>query len=225
MKTRPFLVTITLALAGACSSDPGADPDGAPADLTGTMDQGSALNTKTDLPAPDGGEDPGSAPDLLPGDVGAPGDALAWPPPAPYHNGMQCTLPSCDPAAPETTDLSGTWTQQITTKSQTCSPLARAMKPQLQPGHVETLTKQSILRAGECVYRDAVGGTVVGVIKGNAMITCEVLPVDTGVTPVVEGLVTFNGDTGSGSAWTYLFNVPLPPSSCQANCTIDLTRE
>jgi hypothetical protein len=138
---------------------------------------------------------------------------------------MQCALPPCDPKAPETTDLSGTWTQKITTTSQTCNPLAAAMKPQLQAGHVETLTGQTILRSGECVYRDAIGGTVVGVIKGNVMITCEALPPDTGVTPVVEGVVTFNGDTGGGPAWTYLFNVPLPPKNCQANCTIDVTRE
>jgi hypothetical protein len=75
---------------------------------------------------------------------------------------------SCDPKAAETTDLSGTWTQKITTKSQTCNPLARAMKNELQPGNVQTLTGQTILRAGECVYKGKIGGTVVSVIKGNA---------------------------------------------------------
>ena len=152
-------------------------------------------------------------------------NSSTWPPPTPYHQGKQCALPTCDPKAQETTDLSGKWTQKVTTNSQTCNPLVRSMKPQLQKGHVETLTGQTLHRAGECIYKEKVGGTIVGVIKGNVMITCEVLPVDTGVTPVVESQITFSGSKGAGPAWTYLFDVPLAPSTCQANCTVDFKRE
>jgi hypothetical protein len=151
--------------------------------------------------------------------------AATWPPPTPYHSGKQCTLPPCDPQAAETTDLSGKWTQKITTNSQTCNPLVQSMKAELQKGHVETLTGQTFLRSGECIYDGKIGGTVVGVIKGNVLITCQVLPVDTGVTPVVESQITFSGATGTGPAWTYLFDVPLPPASCQANCTVDFQKE
>lgn len=230
MKSKLISLLIPLAFAAACSDDSGPDPDGAVADQAVAGDQGSASDTGVAADqgaAPDVGQDAGSAPDLSSADSSTTADAqaAAWPPPTPFHNGKQCALPPCDPTAPETTDLSGTWTQKITTKSQTCNPLAAAMKPQLQAGHVETLTGQTILRAGECVYRDKLGGTVVGVIKGKVMITCEELPPDSGVTPVVEGVVTFNGNTGSGPAWTYLFNVPLPPATCQANCSTELTRE
>lgn len=230
MRSRLLAIVTPLLLATACtdSSDPA--KDGAAGDQR-AADQGIArergIARDQEITA-DQGQDTGSPTDLHAADaVSAIADApsATWPPPPPYHKLKLCSLPPCDPYAPETTDLSGSWTQTITTTSQTCNPLARAMKKELQPGNVQTLTGQTILRAGECVYKNKIGGTVVGVIKGNLMITCEVLPATSGVTPLVEGQVTFNGDAGSGPAWTYLFDVPLPPSSCQANCTIDLTRE
>ena len=229
MKFRLLAIVTPFLLAAACgdSSDPA--KDGAVGDRS-VVDQGTAPdrgNGPDHGIAADLGQDAGSPADQAADAPANSGDAAsaAWPPPSPYHKLKLCSLPPCDPNAPETTDLSGTWTQKITTKSQTCNPLAQAMKKELQPGNVQTLTGQTILRSGECVYKDKIGGTVVGVIKGNAMITCQVMPADSGVTPVVEGQVTFNGDTGAGPAWTYLFDVPLPPSSCQANCTIDLKRE
>jgi hypothetical protein len=213
-----LLASFSLLLTAACgsSAEPAAD----------------AAHPVADRQAPDrGAPDQSSAPDQTRADLArdrspaSPEASAAWPPPIPYHNLKVCSLPPCDPKAPEVTDLSGSWTQKITTKSQTCNALAQAMKKELQPGNVQTLTGQKILRAGECIYKDAIGGKVVGVIKGNVMITCEVLPVDSGVTPIAEGQVTFNGSTGSGPAWTYLFDVPLPPVTCQANCTIEMLRE
>lgn len=217
-----FWASISLLLAAACGSS--ADP---------AKDSAVDHHPVADRQAADRGlPDRGPTPDQRQADLArdaAQGSreaaSASWPPPTPYHTLKACTLPPCDPKAPEATDLSGTWTQKITTKSQTCNALARALKKELQPGNVQTLTKQTILRAGECVYKDTIGGTIVGVIKGNVMITCEVLPVDSGVTPIAEGQVTFNGATGSGPAWTYLFDVPLPPATCQANCTIDMIRE
>jgi hypothetical protein len=218
-----------LMLAAACGDSSDASKDSAVADQgiadQSTADQGAAPDLGV---APDSSQDAASPPDLQPADappVASDVTNATWPPPTPYHKGKLCALPPCDPKAAETADLSGTWTQKITTKSQTCNPLARAMKKELQPGNVQTLTGQTILRAGECVYKGKIGGTVVGVIKGNVMITCEVLTVTAGVTPIAEGQVTFSGNTGSGPAWTYLFDVPLPPSSCQASCTIDMKRE
>jgi len=173
------------------------------------------LSTDVGTPNPEA-----SAPDVASVDAGS-----GWPPAPPYHTGKQCSLPTCDPSGPETIDLSGTWTQSVTTNSQTCNSLARVMDPRLQPGHVETLKNQSIPRAGECVYKEKVGGTLVGVIKGNIMVTCEVMAVTSGVTPVVESQITFTGGVGTGPAWTYLFDVPLPPTNCQANCSATLTKE
>jgi hypothetical protein len=226
-----LLIIVTPLLAAACGdgSDPAKDSavvaDQRVADQGIAPDQGAAPDHGTTA---DQGQDAESPADLQAADVppvSGDGASAAWPPPTPYHKLKLCSLPPCDPSAPETTDLSGTWTQKITTQSQTCNPLAQAMKKELQPGNVQTLTGQTILRSGECVYKNKIGGPVVGVIKGNVMITCEVMPVTSGVTPLVEGQVTFNGNTGSGPAWTYLFDVPLPPSSCQANCTVDLKRE
>jgi hypothetical protein len=225
MKRKLVLVVAPLLLAAACGDDSATSTDGAVVDQAVSVDHGIV----PDLGAtPDLGRDLQGAPD---GGVDAPpvsSDAQgAWPPPTPYHTGKLCSLPPCDPSGAETTDLSGTWTYSVTTNSQTCNLLARAMNKRLQPGNVETVTGQTFIRSGECLYKDKVGGTVTGVIKGNVMISCEVQPVVSGVTPVVESQVTFNGNTGSGTgpAWTYLFDVPVPPASCQANCTIDFTRE
>lgn len=216
--TYRLLLAMTLMVSASCGSD-----DSAPSKDGAVADQGIAPDVNA---APDQGQ----APDALQVAADAPpatGDAAqgAWPPPTPYHSGKACALPPCDPNGPETTDLSGKWTQKITTVSQTCNPLARTMNKRLQPGNVETLTGQSFLRAGECLYGDKIGGTVIGVIKGNVMIICQVMPVVSGVTPLVEGQITFSGNTASGPAWTYLFDVPLPPANCQANGTVDLTRE
>ena len=217
MKYRLLLAMTLLISPASCGSD-----DSAPSkDGAVTVDQGITPDVNTT-------PDQGPAPDALQAADAPPvaGDASgAWPPPTPYHAGKACALPSCDPNGPETFDLSGKWTQKITTVSQTCNPLARTINKRLQPGNVETLTGQSFLRAGECIYSDKIGGTVIGVIKGNVAIACQVLPVVSGVTPLVEGQTTFSGNTGSGPAWTYLFDVPVPPASCQANCTIDFTRE
>jgi hypothetical protein len=212
-----LLAVVSLLAACGASSDLAKD---------GTIDrQVAGADRRT--PRDSGASSEYATADLRTPDTRVSGDAAgaSWPPPTPYHSLKACSLPPCDPKAPEAVDLSGKWTQKITTKSQTCNALAQAMKKELQPGNVQTLTGQTILRAGECIYKEKIGGTVVGVIKGDVMITCEVLPVDSGVTPVAEGQVTFSGSTGSGPAWTYLFDVPLPPSTCQANCTIDLVRE
>jgi hypothetical protein len=225
-----LIFVMTLSMSISCGDDSTATKDqSVSVDQGGSVDQGAASDQGEE---PDLGLDPDAAADAAVADV-AVADApvtttdakTTWPPPTPYHKGKQCTLPACDPKAKETTDLSGKWTQKVTTNSQTCNQLVRAMKPQLQKGHVDTLTGQTFVRAGECIYKNKVGGTVVGVIKGNVMITCEVLPPDTGVTPLVESQITFSGATGTGPAWTYLFDVPLPPSSCQANCTVDFKKE
>jgi hypothetical protein len=178
--------------------------------------------TATDRPPADTAVQDAGTVDAPPADTGASG---AWPPPGPYHNGKVCTLPACNPSGPETTDLSGTWTQTTTTESHTCNALLPTMDPRLQVGHVETVTGVIINRAGECVYQDTGGGTIVGVIKGNIMISCAVGPPQSGATPVTEGTVTFSGGTASGTGVVYLFDVPLPPATCQANGTVTLTRQ
>jgi hypothetical protein len=99
------------------------------------------------------------------------------------------------------------------------------MDPRLQTGHVETTTGLSMPRSGECVYKDEIGGTLFGVIKGNVLISCESMEAENGVTPLVESEATFTGDSGEGTAWTFLFDVPLEPSTCQAEYTQTFVRE
>ena len=176
-------------------------------------------------------------------DTGAPGDTAAqtdavqvdqgpadtqtggWPPAGPFHSGKTCTLPACDTNGAVTVDLSGTWAQELTTVSSDCNALAINMKPELQTGHVMTKTGLSSPRQGECVYDSTNTSLIVGVIKGNVMVTCQVMPVDTGVTPVVESQMTFGSGTASGTAVTYLFDVPIPPANCKADYTATMTRE
>jgi len=219
--TRSGSCVVALALIAACG---GGD------DSRGQTDAAAA---QTDVAVVDTARpaDVAAASDTGGGDVSVPLDAAAvdtatgtWPPAPPWHTGKQCALPACDPAAAETVDLSGTWTQTLTTVSHTCNSLVATMDPRMQPGHVETATISSP-RAGECVYLDAVGGTIIGVIKDAVMITCEVYAAQQGVTPVVESQVEFSGDTASGQAWTYLFDVPLPPSECQATYTVTMERQ
>jgi hypothetical protein len=148
-----------------------------------------------------------------------------WPPAGPFHSGKACALPACDTNGAVAADLSGTWTQALTTVSSDCNALAISMKPELQTGHVMTKTGLSSPRQGECVYDSTNTSLVVGVIKGDVMITCQVQPVDTGVTPVVESVMTFGSGSATGTAVTYLFDVPLNPANCSANYTVTMTRE
>ncbi len=148
-----------------------------------------------------------------------------WPPEDPWHQGTSCNLPPCDPDGPEPTDLSGTWTQTLTTLSHDCNTLVETFNEQMKPGHVQTETGMIIPRSGECVYQDETMSLITGVIKGNVMITCEVMDPDQGVVPVVVSVMTFDGSSASGDAWTYLNNVPIPPSECVASFDAEMTLE
>jgi len=174
------------------------------------LDQDGAV-----LPVDSGQQDQGTA------DTGT----ADWPPPGPYHSGKTCTLPPCDPNGPVAVDLSGTWSQQLTTETCDCNAMVISMRPELQTGHVMTRTGLTNPRSGECVYDSDNPGQVVGVIKGNIMITCQVLPPEMNVTPVVESVMTFGDGTATGTAWTYLFDVPLPPATCSAKYAATMTRE
>ncbi len=229
MRTWSLLVALVLASPG-CSDDTKATPnydsavtrDQSAADHSAAGSEAKAADQKAAVEA-------STTADAKTGDKGSTG---AWPPPTPYHNGKACALPACDPKGAVTVDLSGKWTQKITTVSSDCNALAVAARDELKPGHVQTLTGQEMVRSGECIYKGSVGGTVFGVIKGNVMISCEVLPGEpTGlggvVTPVVEGQVTFTSNKGTGSAWTYLFDLPAitPPTNCKANFTAEFIHE
>ena len=197
----------------------------------GLADAAPDSPTVTDAPAAADRAAAESAPqdagaiDVLPADASAADASGPWPPPGPYHNGKVCTLPACDTNGAETTDLSGTWTRALTTVSHNCNALAASLDQRFQTGYVDTMTGIVIYRDGECVYKDAVGGTLVGVIKGNVLVMCEVQPVESGVTPVVEATITLSGGTGTGTGTSYLFDMPLPPANCQVDGTVTVTRE
>lgn len=152
-----------------------------------------------------------------------------WPPPPPWHSGttgatVACTLPPCDPSGDETIDLSGTWAETMTTASQNCNAIVAGADPRMATGHSET-SMETYLRAGECVYKGSIGGTLVGVIKGHVMIYCELGAVDRNVTPVTEILQTFTDGSSAGQGWTYLFDVPLPPANCEITYTVSSQRQ
>jgi hypothetical protein len=148
-----------------------------------------------------------------------------WPPAGPFHSGKVCTLPACDTNGAVTTDLTGNWTQVLTTTSCNCASIVISMRDELKTGNVMTKTGMQSPRTGECVYDSASPTTVIGVIKGNVMVTCQVQPAEQGVTPVVESVMTFGDGTATGTAVTYLFDVPLAPANCSANYTATMTRE
>jgi hypothetical protein len=137
---------------------------------------------------------------------------------------MSCTLPACDTGATETVDLSGTWTQTLVTQSHTCNSMVETFNPSMVPG-AEQVSDLSYPRQGECVYADTIGGTVVGVIKGNILVICQVMPPQSGVTAVIEGVITFSGTTGSGPVTSYLFGVPIAPSECEAHFQSTLVKQ
>ena len=199
---------ISCVFAVGCGSG-GADDDDS-ADAAQTID---AIPSTDTPPAPD-----------APPAIDATPDATPWPPEGPFHDGKSCTLPECDTEAEEVPDLSGTWTQTLTTVSHNCDPAVEAINPKLVPGHVETMTGLSMARDGECLYSDTIGGTLFGVIKNGIAVSCQVLPAEMGVTPVTEGITTFEGDEGSGTATTFLFDIPVF-GDCSADYTVTFERE
>ena len=223
LQLRHGLVAVLFATVSACGSggSGGGQDDAAPA-----QSDAAVVDTTPADRAPVIQQDTGGGVDVaVPVDTASTDTATGpWPPAGPWHTGKVCTLPACNAAAAETTDLSGNWLATMTTESQNCNALVATMDPRMQVGHVETTT-ETFPRAGECIYNDVVGGTIVGVIKGNVMIYCEVLPAQSGVTPILELQQTFTGNTSGGQGWTYLFDMPLPPSECQAIYTVTQQRQ
>jgi hypothetical protein len=192
-----------------------------------TGGQDASVPVQSDANAVDTASSDGTPPgDAAPGDA-APGDTAPgpWPPSPPFHSGRVCVLPTCDPAGAETFDLSGTWAETMVTQSTTCNALVGLQDPRMKVGHSET-TQETYVRAGECIYKDAIGGTIVGVIKDNVMAYCEVQPVDQGVTPIIEIFQTFTGDSSTGQGWIYLFDIPIiTPADCQADYEVSSQRQ
>jgi hypothetical protein len=228
MKRLSFFSATLLALASlsggalvACgggtehASDAGVDQ--APVQQDATARDSSTPNDTSPPPPVDAGQT-----DL---GVQTDGNGGAWPPAGPFHSGKTCTLPACDTGGAATVDLTGTWSQQLTTTSCDCNALAISMKPELQNGHVMTKTGLASPRQGECVYDSTNTSLIVGVIKGNVMVTCQVMPAEQGVTPVVESVMTFGSGSATGTATTYLFDVPVPPAQCQATYAATMTKE
>jgi hypothetical protein len=223
--SRPNLSITLLALAGAVALVAcGGGGDSNPPVDAGADHQPQADGAQSDGAAPHDAapqSDAAGQQDTLQSDTATGG----WPPAGPFHSGKVCALPACDTSGAVAVDLSGTWSQQLTTTSCNCSSMVINMKPELQTGHVMTKTGLQSPRTGECVYDSANPSTIIGVIKGNVMVTCQVMPVDTGVTPVVESVMTFGDGTATGTATTYLFDVPLAPANCAASYTATMTRE
>lgn len=197
---------------GAPPSDPGADPG---------RDEGTL---------PDPGDDPGPVdPGLsdLPGDSGPVQDVPAeeWPPKEPWWGNKECRLPACDPGAPQDIDLSGLWTQTLTAVRHDCNPLVETLKPEIKPGTVTTKPDQTFTVQGTCTYSGP-GGTVTGVLKGDTMINCILMPPEQGVTAMPTGWITFSNGTGSGKSTVHLYGIPmLQPSNCSIEYDVAYARQ
>lgn len=148
-----------------------------------------------------------------------------WPPEDPWWGVKVCNLPACDTGATVEVDLSGKWTQKLTALSHTCNPLIETIKTDIKPGAVTTKADQIFTLGGNCVY-DAPGGTLTGVIHGDIMINCIIMPPSSGVTAMPTGWVKFTGNTGEGKSTVHLYDIPaLQPSTCTVEYKVEYTRQ
>lgn len=236
----------TDAVADAPTPDPGpADPgpaDPGPGDPgagdPGTEDPGAPpADVPVDPGEPDASpSDPGPVPDTAPLDPGptdgtedsGPGSdipAEEWPPSEPWWGTKVCKLPACDAGAPAGIDLSGLWTQTLTARSHDCNVVVETLKPEIKPGAVTTKKDQTFTVQGTCAY-DKPGGTVTGVLKGDTMINCIVMPPEQGVTAMPSGWITFDGGTGAGKSTVRLYGIPvLKPTDCTVEYDVAYTRQ
>lgn len=194
--------------------DPGAPP------LDPGFDPGSA-----DLVSPDPGFDPGQRdPGVDPG-VTSDVPEESWPPLEPWWGTKECRLPPCDPGATPGIDLSGLWTQTLTAVRHDCNPLVETLKPEIKPGTVTTNRDQSFTVQGTCTYSGP-GGTVTGVLKGDTMINCILMPPEQGVTAMPTGWITFDGGTGAGKSTVHLYGIPmLKPTDCSIEYDVAYVRQ
>lgn len=196
-------------------TDAGTETDTGTVTDTGTStDAGTVTDTGV---AVDGGtqQDSGTTADAGSSD---------WPPTTPWFAGTTCNLPACNANAAETINVTGTWTEDLTTDSHTCNKLLETFDPRMKPGNVVT-SDTAYIQKGECLYSDQVGGTVNGVIKGHTAITCSVEPPQQGVTIVATGVITFNGNSATGEITGHLSGVPLAPKECEVKYTTAQTKK
>jgi hypothetical protein len=181
-------------------------------------------------------EDPGTPPQDVPADPGAPdlaGDPGAntdvpveeWPPSEDWWGTKVCKLPACDPGAPAGIDLSGLWTQTLKAKKHNCNASVEIFKPEIKAGTVTTKKDQSFMVQGTCTY-DKPGGTVTGVLKGDTMINCIVMPPEQGVAAMPTGWLAFDGDTATGESTVHLHGIPmLQPPNCDIEYDVTYVRQ
>ena len=206
--------------------DPGVDdPDAPPADVP--VDPG-----EPDAPP----ADPGPVPDTVPIDPGTPDaaddpgpgsdvPAEECPPACPCGRTEVCQLPSCDDGSPSGLDLSVLWTQTLTAIEHDCNPVVETLKPEIKPGAVTSKKDQVFSVQGTCAY-DKPGGTVTGVVKGDTMINCIVMPPEQGVTAMPSGWIAFDGGTGTGKSTVRLYGIPvLKPTDCTVEYDVAYTRQ
>jgi len=164
----------------------------------------------------DGMEDSGTNPDASGED---------WPPSTPWWEKKKCLLPACDPQAPMELDLTGLWTQTLTAIRHDCNPVVETLKPEIKPGTVTTKKDQSFVVQGTCAY-DRPGGVVTGVLKGDTMINCILMPPEQGVTAMPTGWLTFDGDQAAGKSTVHLYGIPLlQPTDCSIEYDVAYVRQ
>ncbi|MBN2497877.1 MAG: hypothetical protein JXR96_25005 [Deltaproteobacteria bacterium] len=223
---------------GPCYTDHTCDPglecsDGdrcqRPADTDGGTDAADGGGDASDGDMPDGATDGGE-------DGGADGEPVCdpipgWPPDeqtAPWYSGRQCLLPECDEGVEnDCRDASGTWTQRLTTISHTCPAWMENFDERLEIGNTTVVEHLVFNTIGECDYDEDFN--LVGVVKGATGISCQVTTEDDGlggtITVVQTGVATLAGDTMTGTARVFLFDLPMGTADCSADYDLEFVRE
>jgi hypothetical protein len=133
-----------------------------------------------------------------------------WPPALDdlYSAGVGCTLPDCDEDLDAGFQPEGTWTATMTCIESNCSAMIQNTDPRAKPGEVTVEEGIALGQfAGTCGYDDQGVHTATG--YDFTVASCEQGEVSMGVTPYQAALMTFDGDTASGTAHIYLTDVPL----------------
>jgi hypothetical protein len=225
--------TLPDAVADVPAGDPGpgdtaAEADPAPIDVQPDPEVADVPTQDPD-PMPDTALDPVedevSAEVAVDPGAGEETTADTWPPSDPWWGEKACKLPACDPGAPAGIDLSGLWTQTLTAVKHDCNPMVETLKQEIKPGKVTTKKDQSFAVQGTCTY-DKPGGTVTGVLKGDTMVNCILMPPEQGVTAMPTGWLTFDDGKATGKSTVHLYGIPmLQPTNCSVEYDVTYVRQ
>ncbi len=132
-----------------------------------------------------------------------------WPPAIDslYQEGVGCILPACSPCNNPGFIPTGKWQRTLITMSSNCSATIQMGDPRASEGNVEVEDPAPIdTWRGNCDHSDA--GEVTGAIFDGIVASCDSNVQTMDIVSFETSLITFSGDTGTGTARIYLTEVP-----------------